>query len=129
MHGQGVLDSPKLLHHRLHLFRICAAQPVADHIHFFFQLKQPGECRFQSIAYCHPFLQRRVLIQISHADIFRPFDLSGIRLRLSGHDLKESRFSFTVRPYQADMLTPQEAEGHIFKDCPVSKPMRQVFHI
>ena len=64
-----------------------------------------------------------MLIQISDADIFRPLYLACVRLCLSGHNLKEGRFSFAVCADQTDMLASQQAERNIFKDRPIPKAM------
>ena len=53
-----------------------------------------------------------------------PFYFSFVRCERTGHDIHERTFALAIRTDQPDMLTRQQAERYIIKDCTVTKTVR-----
>ena len=78
MHGQGILDGSQFFHKRFHLFRGSFAQGIADGIHSFLLLKEPGKSRFQYVTDGHARSKDGMLVQVAYAHIFGPLDFAFI---------------------------------------------------
>ena len=104
MHGKGILNSSQLLHQSIHLLRRSSAKRVTDLIHPFLHLKEIRERRLQHVTDGHTLRKDRMLVQIADTYILCPFNLTLIRHQLSGYNIKESRFTFSVGTNQSNML-------------------------
>ena len=72
--------------------------------------------------------QDRMLVQIAGLDPLGPENCALIGFHMRGNHAHEGRFALTIRPHQADMLTPEQPERHILKNGPVAKAMTQPFY-
>ena len=129
MRGQKLLKRAGLLHIRHHFIfraiRYQAVQLIAALLHLIKLVE--GTC--QNILNRHAGCEMGMLIEISGCHMPGPLDRPLIRLQLPRHDTHEGGLSLAVRADQPDMLSLEEPERHIFKDCPVAKTVCQVFYV
>ena len=129
MHGQCVLDGPKLFHKCHHSIFIHVPEAVTDLVHLRFQFKKPGKGGFQHFADRHALFKYSVLIEITDTDIFCPFDFPFVRLEFSCNNIKKSRFPFSVGSDKSNVFAFQKTEGHIMKNGAVTEAVGKMFNI
>ena len=131
MGHEKLLKGPKLLHLCIHLFigEGSASKLIADPVHISLHIEEEGKGVFQHVPDGLPLFQDRMLVQIAHPDVFRPFDLTLVRHKLIGDDAHEGGFSLSVGTDQSDVLPLQEPEAYVLKNSPVSEAVAQMFYI
>ena len=123
MHGKQILDRSGFLHQAVHLILVRLSQLRINVVHLIFHIIQKIECRLEHTLDCHALFQCGVLIQITHADVFRPLDLTLIRHQLAGNDIHKRRFSLAVGTDKSNVLPLQQPKGHILENRTISKSM------
>ena len=123
------LDLGQLFQQRSHLLLPYFPQPVADLGHAGLLFQQPGKGRAQHVADGHAGLQHGVLIQITCPDVFGPLDLALVRLQPVGDHTHKGGLALAVGTDEADVLAPQQAEGYVLENGPVTETMGQMLNI
>ena len=127
--GEQLLEGAEFFHTGFQFLGGGLRHPVAQFVHLRLHLIEKIKGGGQDLPYGHTCLQRRVLVQIAHPDIFGPFDPALIRHKFPRDNIHKSGFSLAVGTHQTDMLSLQQPEGHILKDGPVSETVGQMFYI
>ena len=70
-----------------------------------------------------------MLIQVSGPDVFRPFDLALVGHQFSGDNIHEGGLALAVGADEPDVLSFQQAEGHVVENRTVAEAVGQVFNI
>ena len=69
-----------------------------------------------------------MLVKITDAYIFCPFDLSFIRREVSGHNIEKSRLSLPVGANEPDVLATQQPERDVRENRSVSEAVSQMLY-
>ena len=101
------LDFANGVHHLVQFFGSSVAHFVVQVQHLLFHFVHALESSAQYFADGHAFFQGALLVKVTNAYFARPFYFAFVRLQMTGNDVQEGGFTFTVSTNKANVLTAQ----------------------